>query len=116
VLLDPEMLVGSDHAEAVARFCGEHRVDAFVAGWERVSESVFARHITAGGLLADAFLIDGALKKTPVNPPAAIIREPGPASLRSFLADAGAPLDEKFGSVSARLFKFDESIMFPGPH
>jgi hypothetical protein len=116
VLLDPEMVVGLGHAEVIVQFCAEHRVDAFVAGWERVSEAVFARHIAAAGVLADVFLIGGAVQGTPVNPPARIIREPGPASLRDFLAAAGAPLDEMFGWVSAQLFKLDESVMSPRPH
>jgi hypothetical protein len=110
------MIVGLSHAEIVARFCAEHRVEAFVGAWERVSETVFARQVAASGVLADVLLIRGALQGTPVNPPARIIREPGPASLKNFLAAAGAAADEVFGSVSARLFKLDESAMFPRPH
>ena len=115
VLLDPEMVVAFAHAEVVARLCAEYRTDAFVAGWERVSETLFARHIDAKGLLADVVLVRGALQGTPVHPPASIISAPSPASLRDFLAAAGAPPDEMFGSVSARLFKLDESGPVPHP-
>jgi hypothetical protein len=59
VLLDPEMVVAFLHAEVVARLCAEHRADAFAAGWERVSKSVFARHIGANGVLADVDLVGG---------------------------------------------------------
>jgi hypothetical protein len=113
VLLDPEMVVGLNHADVVAGFCTEHRADAFVAVWERVSETVLARHIAAGGVLADVLLIRGVPQGNPLDPPPGIIREPGPASLKAFLAAAGAPLGEMFGQVSARLFKLDESAMFP---
>jgi len=116
VLLDPEMVVAFSHAEAVARLCAEHRADAFVAGWERVSETIFAQHIDSSGVLAKVVLIRGTPQGTPINPPAAIIKEPSPAGLRDFLATAGAPLHEMFGSVSARLFKLDGSGAIPHPH
>jgi hypothetical protein len=102
------MVVAFVHAEVIARLCAEYRADAFVAGWERVSETVFARHIDANGVLADVVLIQGTLQGTPINPPAGIISAPSPASLRDFLAAAGAAPDEMFGSVSARWFKLDE--------
>jgi hypothetical protein len=116
VLLDPEMVVAFSHTEAVARLCAEYRADAFVAGWERVSETVFARHIDANGVLAHVVLVRGTPQGRPINPPAGIVSAPGPASLRDFLAAAGAPPDEIFGSVSARLFKLDESGAVPRPH
>jgi hypothetical protein len=115
VLLDPEMVVAFLHAKVVAQLCAEHRANAFVAVWERVSETVVAQHIDANGVRADAALVRGTLQGTPINPPAGIISAPGPASLGDFLAAAGAPPDEMFGSVSARLFKLDESIPVPHP-
>jgi hypothetical protein len=115
VLLDPEMVVAFNHAEAIARLCAEYRADAFVAVWERVSETVLARHIGANGVLANVVVVKGTLEGTPINPPAGIVSAPGPASLRDFLATAGARPDEMFGSVSARLFKLDESSPVPHP-
>jgi len=115
VLLDPEMVVAFDE-EVIARLCAAHRADAFVAIWERVSESVIARHIDANGVRSHVALTGGILQDTPINPPAAVIKEPRPAGLRDFLAAAGAPFDELFGSVSARLFKLDESGLIAHPH
>jgi hypothetical protein len=107
VLLDPEMVVAFLHAKVIAWWCAEYRADAFVAGWERVSETVFVRHVGADGVLADVVLIRGTPQGTPINPPAGIMLAPNPASLRDFLAAAGASPDEVFGSVSARLFKLN---------
>jgi hypothetical protein len=116
VLLDPEMVVAFVHAKVVARLCAEYRTDAFVACWERVSQTVIARHIDANGVVvADIGLSRGTLHRTPINPPAGIISSPSPASLGDFLATAGASPDEMFGSVSARLFKLDESGPVPHP-
>jgi len=109
VLLDPEMVVAIGHPEVIAQLCAAHRANAFVAIWERVSESVIAQHIDANGVRAHVVLTGGILQDTPINPPAAIIKEPSPTGLGDFLAAAGAPLDEMFGSVSARLFKLEES-------
>jgi hypothetical protein len=115
LLLDPEMVVAFVHAGVIARLCAEYRAaDAFVACWERVSETVIARHIAANGVLANVVLIRGTLQGRQINPPAGIISAPSPASLRDYLAAAGAPTDEMFGSVSARLFKLDASD--PVPH
>jgi hypothetical protein len=114
VLLDPEMVVAFNHAEVIARLCAEYRADAFVAIWERVSETVVAQHIGANGVLANVALLRGTPQGTPINPPAGIISAPGPASLRVFLATAGASPNEIFGSVSARVFNLDESR--PAPH
>jgi hypothetical protein len=108
VLLDPEMVVAFVHAEVVARLCAQYRADAFVAGWERVSQTVFARHIDGNGVLADVVLIRGALQGRPINPPAGIISAPSPAGLADFLAAAGAPPGEMFGPVAARWFKLHE--------
>jgi hypothetical protein len=115
VLLDPEMVVAFFHAEVVARLCAEYRADAFVAGWERVSETIFAQHIDASGVRAKVVLILGTPQGTPINPPAGIVSAPSPARLRDYLTAAGAPRDEMFGSVSARLFKLDESSAIPHP-
>lgn len=109
VLLDPEMVVAIGHPEVIAQLCAAHHANAFVAIWERVSESVIAQHIDANGVRAHVVLTGGILQDTPINPPAAIIKEPSPTGLGDFLAAAGAPLDEMFGSVSARLFKLEES-------
>jgi hypothetical protein len=108
VLLDPEMVVAFRHADVIAQLCASYRADAFVAGWERVSETIFAQHIDASGVLAKVVLVRGIPQGTPIDPPAAIIRAPSPASLRDFLAAAGAPPDEMFGSVSAQLFTLRE--------
>src|SRR5262249_18282105 len=97
------------------KFCAEHHAAAFAAGWERVSEAVFARHIDASGVRAHVILVRGTPKGTPINPPTGILRAPGPASLRDYLAAAGASPDEIFGSVSARVFKLDESGAIPPP-
>jgi hypothetical protein len=109
VLLDPEMVVALNHAEVIARLCAEYRADAFVAVWERVSATVLAKHIGANGVVANVVLVKGTPQDTSINPPAGIISAPGPASLRDFLATAGARPEEIFGSVSARLLKLDES-------
>jgi hypothetical protein len=109
VLLDPEMVVAFLHADVIIRFCAQYRADAFVAGWERVSETVFAKHIDAGGVIMDVVSIGGNLQGTPVNPPPAIMHAPYPTGLRDFLASAGASPDELFGLTSARIFKLEET-------
>ena len=50
--------------------CAAHGADAFVAIWERVSESVIAQHIDANGVRANVVLTGGILQGTPINPPA----------------------------------------------
>lgn len=109
MLLDPEMVVAIGHPEVIAQACAAHGADAFVAIWERVSEAILAQHINANGVLVDVALVGGIFQKPPINPPATFLNAPTPASLKSFLAAAGASPDEMFGSVSARLFKLDES-------
>jgi hypothetical protein len=91
VLLDPEMVVAFDHAEVIAQLCAEYRAEAFVAGWERVSETVFAQHIGANGVLADVVLIRGIPQGTPINPPAGIIRAPDPRQPQGLSCGGGSP-------------------------
>ena len=110
VLLDPEMVVGFLHAGVVARFCAQYRADAFVAGWERVSEAVFVKHINADGVIVDVVSIRGVLQGAPINPPPGIIIHAlNPAGLGSFLASAGARPDELFGQISVRIFKLEQT-------
>ena len=55
VLLDPEMVVAFFHAEVVARLCAEYHADAFVAGWERVSEISLRSTSTPAACLQRSF-------------------------------------------------------------
>jgi hypothetical protein len=116
VLLDPEMTVGVSHQTTIVEFCRDHGVDALVAIWERVSETVIATHLSSNGLRADVTLQRGIFQEPPVNPPTSIMRQAGPGGLAAFLAAAAAPLDAVFGSASARVFTLDESAMYPNRH
>ena len=99
VLLDPEMVIVDIGREQIIRFCAEHHVEAFVAIWERYSQSIVSGHFGA----------DGAVQGTSINPPPGIINHTDPTPLTAFLAAAGVPLDQIFATVSAWIFSLDES-------
>jgi hypothetical protein len=111
VLLDPEMVVGISRTEVVDRFCEEHEVEAIVAIWERYSETVIAARRSGQGPLVDAFFVRKRPQKLPMNAPPSLIEQPGPGSLRAFLAAAGAPVGELFGTISPVVYRLDESSM-----
>jgi hypothetical protein len=113
VLLDPEQVVGLINDNAITEFCAKHEVEAFVAIWERVSETIVARQFTSQGIRVDVMLMRGQSMNPPVNPPTDLLREPGPAGLKAFLASGHAPIGEVFGNISGALLKLDETLLAP---
>jgi len=105
VLLDPEMAVAGAHAKQIVRFCAEHHIEAFVAIWERYSQTIIGRHIGA----------NGAVQGTLINPPPSLMNHTDPAPLKAFLAAASVPLDQIFATLSAWIFKLDQSPMGSRP-
>jgi hypothetical protein len=107
VLLDPEMVVGV--SPTLMPFCAERGVEAVVAIWERVSESVIATHLTGRGVLMDICTVAGQPQKPPINPPRQLAEQPGPYGLRAYLGAVGAPVDEVFGVIAVRAFELNET-------
>jgi hypothetical protein len=109
VLLDPEMVVGVSPPSTLMPFCAERGVEAVVAIWERVSESVIAKHLTGRGVLMDTCTVAGQPQKPLIDPPRQLTEQPDPYGLRAYLAAVGAPVDEVFGVISVRAFELNET-------
>ena len=105
VLLDPEMVMGVSRGELLDQFCAEQKVEALVAIWERVSETVIAQRRSGQGVLVDVCYVRGEPQIPPINAPQELVERPGPFALKAFLAAAAAPVGEVFGTISVWTFR-----------
>jgi hypothetical protein len=98
VVLDPEMAFD---AHEITGFCSVHHVEAFVAVWERFSQTTIAQHVTADGIRVDYVEQERAVIRNVGR--REVLERVSSGGAKAILIEGGAQLEAVFGTVSARI-------------